>query len=179
MSKNKIIKKMKKNTRSTIEKNEKDIFFKFVTVLTIIILMFILVYFFIGVFYTKEINFNNKNNNNDNDTIDIDNSMITLGQLFDQPQNEYYVLIYDINDKKSVIPTWLSIFESKNNTTIYRIDSKNKFNSKYLTTDDGNNNVSSYSNLKVKSPTLIKINNKTVSNYIEGEENIKNYFKNN
>ena len=141
---------------------------------------FILVYFLIGVFYTKEIDFKSDKDTKSKDEVTVDNSTITLGQLFDQSQDEYYVLVYDVNDDKSIIPSWLSIFESKNsNATIYKVDSKNKFNSEFLTNENGNKNATTYSDLKVKSPTLIKINNKSISEYIEGEDNIKEYFKNN
>ena len=92
----------------------------------------------------------------------------------------FYTKEIDLNDDKSIIPSWLSIFESKNsNATIYKVDSKNKFNSEFLTNENGNKNATTYSDLKVKSPTLIKINNKSISEYIEGEDNIKEYFKNN
>ena len=167
-------------TKNNIKKGEKDSFFKFITTLMVMILIFILVYFLIGVFYTKEIDFKSDKDTKSKDEVTVDNSTITLGQLFDQSQDEYYVLVYDVNDDKSIIPSWLSIFESKNsNATIYKVDSKNKFNSEFLTNENGNKNATTYSDLKVKSPTLIKINNKSISEYIEGEDNIKEYFKNN
>ena len=72
-----------------------------------------------------------------------------------------------------------SIYKNNSKATIYKVDSKSKFNANYLTDDNSNTNPSSYSDLKVKSPTLIKINNKKVSEYIEGEDSIKDYFKNN
>ena len=180
MSKKQIMKNIEKNSKNNIKKGEKDSFFKFITTLMVMILIFILVYFLVGVFYTKEIDFKSDKDNESKDEVTVDNSTITLGQLFDQSQDEYYVLVYDVNDDKSIIPSWLSIFESKNsNATIYKVDSKNKFNSEFLTNENGNKNATTYSNLKVKSPTLIKINNKSISEYIEGEDNIKEYFKNN
>lgn len=180
MTKKKNLKNIKKNKDVNETKNEKDTFFKFITTLVVLLLIFILVYFLIGLFYTKEINFKSDDKKSNKEEIDIDNSTITLGQLFDQAEDEYYVLIHDVNDKKSIIPTWMQVFLNNNSTsTIYEVDSKNKFNSNYIVDSNSNTNPSSYSDLKVKSPTLIKIKNKIVSEYIEGEDSIKDYFKNN
>ena len=161
MTKKKILKNIKKNKDVNETKNEKDTFFKFITTLVVLLLIFILVYFLIGLFYTKEINFKSDDKKSNKEEIDIDNSTITLGQLFDQAEDEYYVLIHDVNDKKSIIPTWMQVFLNNNSTsTIYEVDSKNKFNSNYIVDSNSNTNPSSYSDLKVKSPTLIKIKNK-------------------
>mgnify|MGYP004578836663 CR=1 FL=1 len=161
MKKKQILKNIEKNTKDSKSKGEKDVFFKFITTLVVLVLLGILVYFLIGVFYTKEIDFKSDNKKDTTEDVTIDNSTITLGQIFDQSEDEYYVLVYDVNDDKSIIPSWLSIFESKNsNATIYKVDSKNKFNSEFLTNENGNKNATTYSDLKVKSPTLIKINNK-------------------
>lgn len=179
MSKKQILKNMEKNSKNTKSKIEKDTFFKFVTTLLVFVLIIILVYFILGVFYTKEIDFNS-DDEEETEEVTIDNSTITLGQLFDQSDDEYYVLIYDVNDDKSIIPTWLSVFESNNSdATIYTVDSENKFNANYIVEENSNTSPTSYSDLRVISPTLIKITNKSVSEYIEGEDSIKDYFKNN
>ena len=156
MKKKQILKNIEKNTKDNKSKGEKDVFFKFITTLVVLVLLGILVYFLIGVFYTKEIDFKSDNKKDTKEDVTIDNSTITLGQIFDQAEDEYYVLVYDVNDDKSIIPIWMQVFTSNNSkATIYKVD------------------------LKVKSPTLIKINNKKVSEYIEGEDSIKDYFKNN
>ena len=170
MKKKQILKNIEKNTKDSKSKGEKDVFFKFITTLVVLVLLGILVYFLIGVFYTKEIDFKSDNKKDTKEDVTIDNSTITLGQIFDQSEDEYYVLVYDVNDDKS---------SNNSKATIYKVDSKSKFNANYLTDDNSNTNPSSYSDLKVKSPTLIKISNKKVSEYIEGEDSIKDYFKNN
>ncbi len=178
MSKKQVIKNIKKNSKDNINIEQKDNFFKFVTTLMIMLLVVILVYFLIGVFYTKEINFKSDNKDDKEQEINIDNSIITLGQIFDQNKDEYYVIIYDMSDDKSIISPWISIFEN-NNKSLFKVDSSKKFNQKYLTKENSNKNASSYSDLKVISPTLIKINNKVITEYIEGEDSIKEYLKNN
>ena len=172
---------MKNIQKQKIDKNkkeEKDNYFKFVTTLAILLLIFVITYFLIGLFYTKEINFNKKED--ESAEISVDNTTILIGQLFDQVQSEYYVLIYDVSDKDSSIASWLSVYKNKDNAlSVYTVDSTKKFNSKYITNDNSNINDSDLSNLKVKSPTLIKISNKSISEYIEGEEDIINIFKSN
>lgn len=172
---------MKNIQKQKIDKNkkeEKDNYFKFVTTLAILLLIFVITYFLIGLFYTKEINFNKKED--ESAEISVDNTTIMIGQLFDQVQSEYYVLIYDVSDKDSSIASWLSVYKNKDNAlSVYTVDSTKKFNSKYITNDNSNKNASDLSNLKVKSPTLIKISNKSISEYIEGEEDIINIFKSN
>lgn len=179
MSKKQILKNMEKNSKKNISSSEKDTFFKFITTLVILILVMILVYFLIGVFYTKEIDFKS-DDEEETEEVSVDNSTITLGQLFEQSDDEYYVVVYDVNEENSVVATWFSIFKSNNSdASVYTVDSKNKLNSRYLTEDESNNAPSSYSDLKVKSPTLIKVKDKKVSEYIEGEDSIKDYLKNN
>ena len=154
----------------------KDTYFKFVTTLAILLIVFILSYFLIGLFYTKEIDFNKKEETKEE--VNIDNNTIMLGQLFEQPKDEYYVLIYDVSDDKSIINTWLPKYKEKDDAlNVYVVDSSKKFNSSYLVTEGSNKNATSLSDLKVISPTLIKITNKQITEYIEGEDEISNKLK--
>ncbi|MBQ9023946.1 MAG: hypothetical protein IJ105_01850 [Bacilli bacterium] len=179
MSKKQIIKNIQKDREDSSLKKEKDNYFKFITTLAILLIIFILTYFIMGFFYTKEIDFSKKDSDTKED-INIDNKTIMLGQIFDQSESEYYVLIYDLSDDSSMIPSWQSTYESNDNAlTLYKVDSSKKFNSKYLVKDNSNKQATDLSNLKVISPTLIKINNKQITEYIEGEEEIIDVLKNN
>lgn len=177
MSKKQILKNIKKNTKENVKGEEKDTYFKFITTLAVTLLIFILVYFLIGVFYTKEIDLK-KTKDETKEDITVDNTTIMLGQLFDQSDDEYYVLVYDFNDKVLSIKSWLSVYQGKDNSTkVYKVDSSKKFNSKYIVEKDSNKDASSLENLKVISPTLIKINNGKIIEYIEGEDNIIEILK--
>ena len=179
MSKKQILKNIQKDRKTTTGKEEKDNYFKFITTLAILLIVFIIAYFVIGFFYTKEIDFNKDKEETKNE-INIDNNTIMLGQMFDQSDNEYYVLIYDISDKDSNISSWESTYSSKEDALkMYKVDSSKKFNSKYIVEKDSNKNASDLSNLKVISPTLIKVTNKQITEYIEGEDNIVNVLKGN
>lgn len=178
MSKKQILKNIQKDQKNN-SVEEKDNYFKFVTTLAILLIVFILSYFIIGFFYTKEIDFN-KDKEENKEEVNIDNNTIMLGQLFEQKEEEYYVLIYDMEEEDSTIKSWLSVYQGNNEkVTIYKVDSTKKFNSNYIVKKDSNKNASSLSDLKVISPTLIKISNKSITEYIEGEDSIVNLFKGN
>lgn len=182
MSKKQIIKNIKKNSKNNIKSEEKDGFYKFVSTITVILLTLIACYLIIGVFITKEINFG-KNKDKDNkevkDEVSIDNSIITAGQIFDKKDISYYVVVYDFDNELSAISSWISIYNSKSDSIpLYKIDSSKKFNLAYIVEENSNKNPTSYSDLKIVSPTLMKIENGKVSNYVEGEDNIKSILKN-
>ena len=181
MSKKQILKNIQKDRESSSIKEQKDNYFKFITTLAILLIIFILSYFIIGFFYTKEINFDkNKDTDDTKEEVNVDNKTIMLGQIFDQSDSEYYVLIYDMSDDSSMIPSWQSTYESSDDAlTLYKVDSSKKFNSRYIVKKDSNKNATDLSNLKIISPTLIKISNKQIIDYIEGEDNIINVFKGN
>lgn len=179
MGKKQILKNIEKDKKDTTIKEEKDGYFKFITTLAILLIVFLISYFALGLFYTKEIDLKKKTKET-KDEVNIDNNTIMLGQLFDQAKNEYYVLIYDLNDEESSMPNWKSTYESSDGAlSIYVVDSSKKFNSQYIVKENSNKNATSLSDLKVISPTLIKVNNKSITEYIEGEDNIVNKFKGN
>ena len=177
MSRRKKIKNVNKDN-SKNDVLEKDNYFKFITTLAVLLIVFVLSYFIMGLFYTKEINFD-KSDEETQEEVYVDNNTIMLGQLLDQSNDDYYVLIYDVNDKNTIIPTWKSVYESKENPlTVYVVDSKKKFNAKYIVEKGSNSNATKLDELKVVSPTLIRITNKKISEYVEGEDNIVSKFKN-
>lgn len=166
------IQKDKKETAS----EGKDTYFKFVTTLAILLIVFILSYFLIGFFYTGDIKFGEDEETQEE--VNIDNDTIMLGQMFDQPKEEYYVLIYDVSDTKSFIKTWLSSYQGKDDAvTVYTVDSTKKFNANYLVTEGSNKSATSLADLKVIAPTMIKISNKQITEYVEGEDEIISKLK--
>lgn len=182
MSKKQIIKNIKKNSKNNVKHGEKDNFYKFVTSLTVILIILIVGYLVIGIFVTKEISFKKDNNVQEEETSDtvIDNTIITGGQIFNQKDNAYYVIVYDFDNKLTVLSTYVSNYSSKENSIpIYKVDSSKKLNSRYIVEENSNKSPTSYSDLRIISPTLIKIENSKVTLYVEGEEEIKSILKNN
>jgi uncharacterized protein YpmB len=182
MSKKQILKNIQKNSNNNIKKEEKDGFYKFVTTITVILLTLIACYLLIGIFATKEISFKKDTESTETEEeteATIDNKTITAGQIFNQSDSSYYVVVYDFDSKITALSTWISLYESSDDAiSVYKVDSSKKFNSKYIVEEGSNTNPTSYDDLKMTSPTMLKIENGSVSEYIEGEDAIKAILKN-
>ncbi len=177
MDRKKALKEMRKQKRDYNSEEEKSFINRFVMTIGIVLLSLVILYLFIGIFITKTITFGN-NETEEEETISIDTSTILASQIFDQREDEYYVLIYNPNDKVKDLSSFLTIYSGKENAiTVYKVDSSKKFNSNYIVTKDSNKNPTSINDLKIISPTLIKITSKTVTEYVEGFEEVKNVFK--
>lgn len=179
MNRKQVLKRVKNNKKERKITEEENYFSRFVMLLAFLLISLIIGYLVIGIFVNKTITFNKDKEEDKLEEATIDNSKILAGQIFDQKDNSYYVLVYDLSDDKTLVRDWASLYEKDENAlTIYVVDSSKKLNSNYIVTKDSNTNPTSYSDLKIISPTLIKIENKKVSEYVEGETSIKDYFKN-
>ena len=171
--------KKKKKDKKVVE--EDNYINRFIAYLAFFLIMLIVGYLIVGIFVNKSISFNkNKDKEEEEEKeVVIDNSTILAGEIFDQKEEEYYVLIYNVNDSDSLFVNWLNAYKGKEDAlTVYIVDSSKKLNANFLVEKDSNTSPSGYDDLRIKSPTLIKVQNKNVSLYVEGEEDIKNIFKN-
>ena len=141
MNRKQVLKDMKKKKKEKNFEEETNYVSRFILYLLIFLILLIIGYLIIGIFVNKTISFNKKDTK-ETSKVTIDNNTILAGEIFDQKEDEYYVLVYNKNEENS------------------------------------NKDAQSYSELRIVSPTLIKINNKKIVEYIEGEEQIKNIFKN-
>lgn len=140
--------------------------------------MLIRSYLFIGIFVTKSINFGKKDKE-EKEEVTIDNTTILAGEIFDQKEEEYYVLVYNASEEKNILTSWKGVYSGKSGSLkVYVVDSSKKLNGNFIVEKDSNPSATGYDDLKIVSPTLIKVNNKAISEYTEGEEAIKNIFKN-
>ena len=103
---------------------------------------------------------------------------ILAGTSFNQQDNEYLVLYFDVeNDKDSKYYSLKNEYEQKENKLpIYYVDLGSVFN-KYIVSDEATDGATSAEELKVTNPTLIKFSNGAISEFITGEEDITNYLK--
>ncbi len=168
--------KNKKKEKNNIE--EENYFSRLVGILAFTLIIVILGYLFIGIFVNKAITFGKEEDKEDKE-VTIDNSTILAGEIFDQKEENYYVLVMDKTDKDSLLSDWSSYYTSKNEGAlkVYTVDSSLKLNGKFIVEKDSNTSPQGYDDLKIVSPTLLKIEGKHVSKYIEGEESIKKYLK--
>ena len=112
-------------------------------------------------------------NNKKSDTYDISSepaviqySEIIIGDMFNQKENEYYVLLKENDDfYLDLYDTYISTYTGKENSLkVYTVDLNNAFNKKYLSEESNFDK----GNFKIKDTTLIKINN---TNIVETYEN--------
>ena len=178
MNRKQILKNMKKNKKEKNIVEDGNYVNRFITYLFIFLLLLIAGYLFIGIFVNKTISFKKNKDKEEKEEIKIDNSTILAGEIFDQKEEEYYVLIYNPSDEQSIIKPWKGLYEGKTDALkVYVVDSTERLNGNFIVDKDSNKNATSYEELKIKEPTLIKVSNKTISEYIEGEDAIKNIFK--
>ncbi len=177
MDRNKALKEMRKQKRNYNDEEEKNFVSRFVMTIGLVLVALVALYLFVGIFITKSISFGKKDKEETTE-VASDKTTILASQIFDQQEDEYYVLVYDTTDEVHNIEQFLNLYKSKSGAlTVYKVDSSKKFNSKYIVTDDSNKNPESINDLRIISPSLIKISSKHVSEYIEGFEEVKNVFK--
>ena len=128
-----------------------------------------------------EIKFGNKTDTK-KEPVDIQYEEIVAGEVLNRNKNEYYVLMFDFTD--TFASYYLNLkdrYEMNNQSSyFYILDLEKKVNEEILL-EEGNyveypNNISE---LKVSSPTLLKINNHKVVTRITGRNNILDFFNDN
>ena len=103
---------------------------------------------------------------------------ILLSSLFEQPNNEYYVLVTkEDDDYLGVYSVYTSKYQSKENKLrLYSANLSNGFNSSYEA-EESNLNTTKIEELKLKDSTLLKISNKKIVAAYEGSTNIIEHLK--
>lgn len=176
--KRKELKKNKNNLNDKIEENTIKLSTTIKILLSVVIILLI-VYYGLAVFVTKEINISGTNNNNSSSSENTENNdsnvsnKILASSIFNQPDNIYYVYFYNFKDEDASIA---SALYNLTNNKVYRVDTSNGLNKMYVTEESGNKNVSNINDLKVKDPTIIKIDNDKVIEYHEGAKDIINFI---
>lgn len=172
------LKKDKKNIKEEEvreELNTHKAVFKLMRILTIILFLLIIIYILVGVFITKEIKFGEKKKDADTNNSTFSSTNILASEIFKMPEEEYFLYFYDYNKPNTDIES--AILNRMSGFKIYRIDTSSAFNSKYVDTI-GNSNFQSLEELKVVSPTMVKIENNKNVKYVSGDTNIISYIYN-
>ncbi len=138
---------------------------KLLIILGVVVLIAIILYLFIGIVVTKEIDW--FSNDNENEVINKPSNAILASAIFRQTEEEYYVYFYDFDESNTSIDSYISGISDK----IYRVDTGDALNSNYVS-DTTNKDAKTLEDLKVKSPTIVKIVNDQITEYYEGEEAI-------
>lgn len=111
----------------------------------------------------------------------INNDIVTVGTMFNRPESEYYVIVYDESDVNSV--TYESILSQYNNyfsigfkkEKVYFCDLSNKLNEDYVAKSDEKSNpkAKTIDELKLGKFTFLKISKGKITKYIEDVELVK------
>lgn len=138
---------------------------------------------FFGLFYLLTLYITNKNtdkkddNSTDEVTISYDN--ILLGRSLSMGDGEYLVICYDKSNEEinSTYSTLVSNYKYKSeHLKIYTVDMSSSFNKKFITDGESNKNPESVDAFAINGPTLFKVTESRVSEYVEGEEAISSYL---
>lgn len=98
-------------------------------------------------------------------------SNVNVGNIFNRPYDEYYILAYDPDSlEASYYASLLNNFDIKKGK-IYFLDLSNSINKKYIG-EESNKKAKNPSEIKLKEPTLIKIKNAKIDVYLDSRDEI-------
>lgn len=134
-------------------------------ILGVLVLFCVILYFITSIFVTKDIKLNN--NKNDNEEVTNISNKILASDSLRQTEEIYYVYYYDTTNEDSSITSIVASLEDK----VYRVDLNDAFNSNFVGEPSGI--VDNINNLKVKDPTVIKVESEKIVAFYNGSEEIK------
>lgn len=153
--------------------DDTNVVWKLILILSGVAIVAFLLYFISAKYLVKD-NFQDEEESAGEVTITYDR--IDVGNIFNRPYDEYYVLAYDPESlEASKYAALLNSF-NKENEKIYFVDLSKKVNASYKN-ETGNSKASKPSEISLKDPTLMKIKKGAISKYIEEYEKIKDELK--
>lgn len=155
---------------TTDSSNEITNLIKMILIVTAVFLIF----YGITVLVTK----NRKNEKAPQTEPSIQYDEILLGNLLEQPNEEYYVLVTLEDDQYvSAYTTYMSTYASKkSHLRAYKANLDGGFNKTYKA-EQSHTNITSIKDLKLKESTLLKIGNKKIVAVYEGNTKIIEHLK--
>ena len=107
----------------------------------------------------------------------INYTTVNVGNVFNRPYDNYYVLAYDLQeDEDSLYSISNNYMNESGSKKLYTLDLGLKVNKKYVK-DVSNKNATNPSELSLTSPTLIEIKNGKIVNYYDTADSIKDVLK--
>ena len=134
-----------------------------------LVILFVILYLITGLFITKDFSLGKKNNNTSSDdstnSSSVSNKILAVDSL-NQSDDDYYVYHYDSSDQNDNISSSVDSLSNK----VYRVDLNDGFNSNYV--GDVSGIVDDISELRVISPTIIKVSNGRIIVFYSGSEEV-------
>ena len=161
----------KKNDRSEVVTST-EMSFRGKVFVAIGVLVFFLAFYGITLVLTK----NDEEKKEEEDTsVQISYDEILLGRSLSMGNDPYYVIYYDSTDENisGDFSTLVSNYRNKEGSIgLYFVDMSKSFNKKFSTTEESNKTPESTSAMKINGPTIIRVVDGHVAEYIEGKDAI-------
>ena len=151
---------------------------RMVKILFGVVLIFLLIYFGFSI-YSGELF--GPEEVVEEEPVEFQDVNMLAGTTFNMDHDEYYVLYFDYSNKGEASTMQLlykDVFKPNNGTKMYLSDLSNKFNEPYIAKEGEQINKApkNINELKVTNPTLIKIKDKKVIEFITGHDKVKEYI---
>lgn len=173
MAKKKIQKKNESKKIEEVSGNESTLIDKLSIALCVLVFIF---GFYLLTLYITNKNTDKKEEDTSEEKVNVSSEYILLGKSLSMDKKSYLVIFYDKTNEDSIYSDIVSSYKEKNELSIYKVDMSSAFNKKYSTSEESNKNPGKVSDFKINGATLIKVENKKVVDYVEGEEAIRNYL---
>lgn len=154
----------KKVTYQTEEQRE---MIHFLIVLAVVIVLVLVVYFASKLFVVDKTLFEVSYQ-----TGSVNSERAIVGTIFNRPESEYYVMVYDESKPKAVYYSAISskyVQKQDGALAVYHVDLNNEMNKAYYVGNEGQSNAKATKSqeLKFKDLTLMKIKNGKIVKYLE------------
>ena len=164
-----------KNTHSKMNMEQLDTTIKKTTIIKLagfVVISLVVIYYLLAIFVTKEIKITNGSDSDKASESAVSSSgvsdRILASNIFNQSEEKYYVYFYDFDDENNVVASAVSNVDG----IVYKVDTGSSLNANYVTEENGNKKATSIDELKVKSPTVIKVEGDKIVEYYEGSNEI-------
>jgi len=144
---------------------------RLITMVVVVTVIF-LIFYGITLFVTRD-----KKSAKEEAPAQIQYDEILVGNLLEQPNSEYYVLVTVSEDKHiSLYTSLLSKYKSqKDSIRYYTANLDNPFNTRFKD-EKSELSITDIKDLKVSQSTLFKIKDKKITNTYEGKDKIKEHL---
>ena len=163
-------KQAKKEGKSLEKENlvETNSIKKYLLNIFVIVGVFAIIYLVSALFITKELDWFSKDETKEKDNREVSNAILASA-IFKQSEEEYYVYFYDFNEEEKDSEITKLVDNNLMGDKVYKVNTKSAMNTNYVS-EESNKNAKTLSELKVVSPTLIKISGDTITEYYEKKE---------
>ena len=141
---------------------------KYLLNIFVIVGVFAIIYLVSALFITKELDWFNKDKSEEKESGGVSNAILASA-TFKQSEEEYYVYFYDFDEDEKDSEITNLVNNNLMDDKVYKVNTTSAMNANYVS-EESNKNAKTLSDLKVVSPTLIKISGDAITEYYEKEE---------